>query len=179
MSKNDEPIVTDIDGQPKNNRFRNMFEEELVLTEKQKLRRELVDNKDKMKEKIKTMTPIDIFILFDEDDSGLISFEEFRKILPFLNVEISDAKSYRYFKLCDTDGSGEIDIDEFRVALYLCDPVSPNSYSQLILRANLSISIAQTSGNPVGFKPSKNLTPLDAFELLDEVSSIYMFFLNI
>lgn len=117
-------MVVDVDGKPKNNRFnKNMFEEEVVLTEKQKLRRDLIENKDKMKEKIKHMTPIDIFVLFDEDDSGLISFEEFRKMLPFLGVEISDAKAFRYFKLCDTDGSGEIDIDEFRVGLFLCDPV--------------------------------------------------------
>ena len=99
-----------------------------------------------MKTVIKGMTPEDIFILFgrdsldfsklvalpitflsqlisDEDDSGLISFEEFRKMMPFLDVIINDAKALRYFRLCDTDGSGEIDIDEFKVALYLCDPV--------------------------------------------------------
>lgn len=45
------------------------------------------------------------------------------------------------------DGSGEIDLDEFKAALFMCDP---------------------TTGNPVGFKPSKNLTPLDAFETFDE-----------
>jgi hypothetical protein len=125
MSNQKEPggIVLDVDGKPKNPRFRNMFAEEVVMTEKQKLRRDLTENQDKVKEKIKNMTPIDIFVLFDEDDSGLISFEEFRKMLPFLGVDISDAKAYRYFKLCDTDGSGEIDIDEFRVGLYLCDPV--------------------------------------------------------
>jgi hypothetical protein len=122
--KGDTGVVVNVDGQPKNNRYRNMFEEEIILTEKQKLRRDLTENKDKVKEKIKHMTPIDIFVLFDEDDSGLISFEEFRKMLPFLGVDISDAKAFRYFKLCDTDGSGEIDIDEFRVGLYLCDPVS-------------------------------------------------------
>ena len=106
---------------------------------------------------IKAMSPVDIFLLFDEDDSGynneswnqiyksfyfirrLISFEEFRKMLPFLNIHISDAKAYRYFRMCDTDGSGEIDIDEFKVALFTCDP---------------------TSGNPVGFQPSNFITPM-------------------
>jgi Ca2+-binding EF-hand superfamily protein len=48
------------------------------------------------------MTPMDLFVLFDEDDSGLISFQEYRKMLPMLDVQISDAKAYRYFKMCDT-----------------------------------------------------------------------------
>jgi hypothetical protein len=129
LKKEAEGVVVGVDGQPTNPRFRNMFEEEVVLTEKQKLRRDLEENQDKVKEKIKHMTPIDIFVLFDEDDSGLISFEEFRKMLPFLGVDISDAKAYRYFKICDTDGSGEIDIDEFRVGLFLCDPVSSSLIS--------------------------------------------------
>ena len=116
--------VVDVEGKPLNKRFQNMFEEEIIVTDKQKMRRDLVNNQDKMKEIIKTMTPIDIFVLFDEDDSGLISFAEFRKMLPFLNIDISDAKAFRYFRMCDTDGSGEIDIDEFQVALFACDPVS-------------------------------------------------------
>jgi hypothetical protein len=76
---------------------------------------------------------------FSSFSHSLISFEEFRKLLPFLNVNISDAKAYRYFRMCDTDGSGEIDIDEFKVALFTCDP---------------------TSGNPVGFQPSSFVTPM-------------------
>lgn len=130
-----------------------MFESEVVLTEKQKMRKVMIEDKDKVKEAIKHMTPSDIFALFDEDDSGLISFEEFRKMLPFLDIAISDAKALRYFRMCDTDGSGEIDIDEFQVALFACDP---------------------TSGNPVGFKPSGNLTPMDAFELFDEDQSGFL-----
>lgn len=121
MAENDVQIGPD--GKPTNNRFRNMFAEEVIVTEKQKMRNELITNKAKMKDTLKTMTPTDIFILFDEDDSGLISFEEFRKMLPFLDINISDAKAYRYFRMCDTDGSGEIDIDEFQVALFACDPV--------------------------------------------------------
>lgn len=147
------PVKVGVDGKPTNARYRNMFEEEIILTEKQKLRRDMVENKDKVKEAIKSMTPIDLFLLFDEDDSGLISYEEFRKMMPFLSITISDAKALRYFRLCDTDGSGEIDIDEFRVALFACDP---------------------TSGNPVGFRPTSNLTPLDAFELFDEDQSGFL-----
>ena len=74
-------------------------------------------------------------------------------MLPFLNIKISDAKAYRYFRMCDTDGSGEIDVDEFQVALFACDP---------------------TSGNPVGFQPSSYLTPLDAFEMFDADQSGYL-----
>lgn len=120
--KND--IVLGVDGKPKNKAFTNMFQEEIILTEKQKLRIDLVQNKSKMKKIIKSMTPSDLFTLFDEDDSGLISFEEFRKMLPYLDIIISDAKAFRYFRLCDSDGSGEIDFDEFKVALFICDPVS-------------------------------------------------------
>lgn len=120
--KND--IVLGVDGKPKNKAYTNMFQEEIILTEKQKLRIDLVQNKSKMKKLIKTMTPSDLFSLFDEDDSGLISYEEFRKMLPFLDIVISDAKAFRYFRLCDSDGSGEIDFDEFKVALFICDPVS-------------------------------------------------------
>lgn len=119
--------VLDVDGKPKNQRFRtNMFESEEVLTEKQKIRKELFENKAKIKDRIKTMTASEIFFIFDEDDSGLISFNEFRKMLPYLGITISDAKAFRYFRLCDTDGSGEIDIDEFQVALFVCDPVRYN-----------------------------------------------------
>ncbi len=116
-------VVVGIDGKPTNKRFQNMFQEEIIYTEKQKMRMELLANKDKMKEVLKTMSATEIFVLFDEDDSGLISFEEFRKLLPYLDISISDAKAFRYFRMCDSDGSGEIDIDEFQVALFACDPV--------------------------------------------------------
>lgn len=106
-------------------------------------------NKDEPKVKaiLKTMTPEDVFILFDTDGSGLINFDEFRYMLPYLEVYISDAKAYRYFKMCDTNGNDEIDIDEFKVALFICDP---------------------TQGNTAGFIPTKNVTPLDSFDLFSE-----------
>ena len=138
-----EQVVVGVDGKPTNKRFQNMFEEEIIMTEKQKMRKELIDNKDKMKEVLKTMTAIDIFLLFDEDDSGLISFEEFRKLLPYLGITISDAKAFRYFRMCDSDGSGEIDVDEFQVALFACDPVSCTTQS-LISFALLTLFMIDT-----------------------------------
>lgn len=141
--KND--IVLGVDGKPKNKAYTNMFQEEIILTEKQKLRIDLVQNKSKMKKLIKSMTPSDLFTLFDEDDSGLISFEEFRKMLPYLDIIISDAKAFRYFRLCDSDGSGEIDFDEFKVALFICDPVSIYLSSSIIIMIKaLLITIRST-----------------------------------
>lgn len=106
------------------NRADLLAKNNIEVSEKQKLRNDLETNKDAMKEVLKSMTPHELFALFDEDDSGLISFEEFRKMLPYLDIYISDAKAFRYFRICDTDGSGEIDIDEFKVALFTCDPVA-------------------------------------------------------
>lgn len=124
-----------------------MLKGDMILTPKQQLRMELEMNREKMKDVLRSMSPFEIFALFDDDDSGLISYNEFRRMLPFLEINISDAKAFRYFRICDTDGSGEIDVDEFKVALFVCDP---------------------TSGNPVGFIPGKNLTPMDAFETFDD-----------
>lgn len=128
-----------------------VIEEE--LTAKQKLRKEIDENREKMKDVLRAMTPFEIFDLFDDDSSGLIDYHEFRKMLPYLEIEISDAKAYRYFRICDTDGSGQIDVDEFKVALFICDP---------------------TSGNPVGFIPNKFLTPSDAFEMFDDDGSGFL-----
>ena len=120
---------------------------EEVLTEKQAMRNMMLTNREAVKEELKAMSPFEIFALFDEDDSGLIDFEEFKRMCPFLDIYISDLKAFRYFRICDSDGSGEIDIDEFKVALFICDP---------------------TSGNPVGFVPGRSLTPMDTFETFDE-----------
>jgi Ca2+-binding EF-hand superfamily protein len=100
-----------------------------------------------VKETLKQLSYEEIFDVFDDDDSGLISFDEFRKLLPYLGITVNDAKAYRYFRLCDIDGSGQIDVDEFKVVLFLCDP---------------------SSGNQVGYTPKQYVTPLDAFELFDE-----------
>ena len=108
--------------------------------EKLKIKKQLRSDKIKLKEAIKLMTSEEIFNLFDDDESGVLGFNEFREVLPALGIEIGDAKALRYFKMCDSDGSGEIDIDEFKVALFACDP---------------------SSGNPVGYVPNKLLTPLE------------------
>jgi alpha-tubulin suppressor-like RCC1 family protein/Ca2+-binding EF-hand superfamily protein len=129
------------------NRKTNQFDELTAKQEKMKKKLELRADKVKLKEAMKFMTPEEIFNLFDDDESGVLGFNEFRTLLPFIGIEIGDAKALRYFKLCDSDGSGEIDIDEFKVALFACDP---------------------SSGNPVGYVPNKLVTPLDAFETFDE-----------
>ena len=117
-----------LDGEATNLRHRgNMFAPEIVMSEKDKLRKLVKENSSSAKDAIKLMSAIDLFVLFDEDDSGLISFQEYRKMLPMLDVNISDAKAYRYFKLCDTEGGGEIDLDEFKAALFLCDPTNGNT----------------------------------------------------
>lgn len=128
----------------KKNKFTGL---EMILSPKQQLIADIEADPEKMRDVLRSMTSFDIFNLFDEDGSGLISFEEFRRMLPYLEIRITDAKAFRYFRMCDSDGTGEIDYDEFKVALFICDP---------------------TSGNPVGFVPGKMLTPLDAFEIFDE-----------
>lgn len=134
-----------------------MKEEEIIdedtLTDKQKLRRKMETNREAVKDEIKAMTPFEIFALFDDDDSGLIDFDEFKRMLPFLDIYISELKAFRYFRICDSDGGGEIDFDEFKVALFICD---------------------STGGNPVGFTPSSSLTPTDAFETFNEAQNGYM-----
>ena len=70
-------------------------------------------------------------------------------MLPELGINISEAKTLRYFKFCDTDSSGQIDFEEFQVALFVSDP----------------------QGNPVGFCPNSLLSPKDAFEMFDKDGS--------
>ena len=120
-----------------------------VGTDLQRLRAQLskMDPDSSEAQVLRDMSPEELFVLFDEDESGLISYKEFRRMLPYLSVEISDAKALKYFRICDSDHDDNIDIDEFRVALYICNP---------------------TTGNTVGFMPYKYLTPLDAFEVFDD-----------
>jgi hypothetical protein len=102
LTKNSAPNVG-LDGVATNVRDRgNMFEPEEILDEKQQMRKLMAENKSAMKEALKTMSPIDLFILFDEDDSGLMSFQEFKVMLPMLSIELCDAKAFRYFKMADT-----------------------------------------------------------------------------
>ena len=108
------------------------------------------ENSGKEKKNWRKATPEEVFARFDEDNSGFIDFEEFRNMLPHLNVNLSEAKALKYFRQCDTDNSGEIGLEELRVALFMTDP---------------------NSGNSVGFKPSSILSPKDAFEMYDEDGS--------
>lgn len=80
-------------------------------------------SKDAIKKLLLQLTAEEAFTAFDTDDDGLITFNEFRQILPYLNVKISDAKAFRYFKLCDTRKAEKVDIDDFKAALFACDPV--------------------------------------------------------
>lgn len=96
------------------------------------------------------MDPREVFAHFDSDGSGMISLKEFKAMLVKLNINMSEAKALKYFKMCDCDDSGEIDFEEFKVALFACDP---------------------NTGNTRGFVPNSLLTPLDAFEMFDEDAS--------
>eukprot|EP01041_Mallomonas_annulata_P005267 gene5267-10537_t len=125
-------------------------EDEDKLLDEEEIRQAIYansENIEEMKKIARSMTPEELFKTFNTAGTGLISFDEFRKMLPALGFDLTSAKAFRFFNLCDTDGSGDIDIDEFKVALYTCDP---------------------TNGNPVGYVPSKFLSPLDAFETFDE-----------
>ena len=66
------------------------------------------ENSGKEKKNWRKATPEEVFARFDEDNSGFIDFEEFRNMLPHLNVNLSEAKALKYFRQCDTDNSGEI-----------------------------------------------------------------------
>lgn len=90
-----------------------------------------------------------IFDKYDTDGSGLISFDEFRDMLPEFGINISLPKMRKYFRFCDSDDSGEIDLEEFRVSLFLSDP----------------------QGNPMGFSPNSLLSPKDAFDMFDSDQS--------
>ena len=75
-------------------------------------------------ETLKNLTPDEAFLAFDDDNDGLLTFFEFRDLLPYLAIRISDAKALRYFKMCNTRTIEAIDVDEFKTAIFACDPVS-------------------------------------------------------
>ena len=53
------------------------------------------------------------FKLFDEDDNGLISAEELRKVLSSLQMDYSDAEIDKMVEEADLDGDGSISYNEF------------------------------------------------------------------
>jgi len=110
-------------------------------------------DKEAIKDTLRNLTQDEAFAAFDADDDGLVNYNEFRMILPYIGVKISDAKSFRYFKMCDTRQCGKLDIDDFKAALFACDPVK---------------------GNTTGFQPRREVSPLDAFETFDEDKSGFL-----
>jgi len=60
------------------------------------------------------LNPKDAFLLFDEDNSGQISEDEFADVLEYLDIHVSEEKREKMFKKYDTDGSGFIEYSEFR-----------------------------------------------------------------
>ena len=85
--------------------------------------------KELIKERLRSMTTEEAFLAFDGNNDGLLTFEEFRGVLPYLAIRISDAKALRYFKMSDSSTNNAIDIDEFKTALFACDPVGLLSFS--------------------------------------------------
>eukprot|EP00946_MAST-07B_sp_MAST-7B-sp1_P002589 g2589.t1 len=92
-----------------------------------------------------------LFKTFDLDGSGSIDFDEFSKMLPQLNIYLSEAQALKFFASIDQDGSGEIDQEEFCVLL--------------IAATNA------TKGDTQNTIDHTVLTPWDAFQLFDEDGS--------
>ena len=53
------------------------------------------------------------FRIFDDDDSGKISFVNLKKVALELNENASDQDLLDMIKEADTNGDGEVDIEEF------------------------------------------------------------------
>lgn len=126
-----------------------------VINNQGKIHRNLLNDKNKslkddIKKELHNMSPEEVFSVFDVEDSGLINYDTFRKLLPYVNIIISDAKAFKYFQVCNINNLGYIDIDEFRIVLYICNP---------------------TDGNKIGFIPYKKATSHDSFNLFDEQRS--------
>ena len=58
-----------------------------------------------------------LYRMFDEDDNGLISEEELRKVLTNLHMNYSDAEIERMVAEADLDGDGSISYNEFVLLL--------------------------------------------------------------
>jgi EF-hand domain pair len=74
-----------------------------------------------LKKNMGRMPPEAVFAIFDTDNDGAISFEEFKAILPQMGIEVSLPKALRYFRTCDKNGNGVIDLDEFKVGQLVCE----------------------------------------------------------
>ena len=58
-----------------------------------------------------------MFKEWDEDGDGTVNKKEWRKAMPAIGIQTSDAMLDRLFDTFDEDGSGEIDFEELRAAL--------------------------------------------------------------
>lgn len=85
----------------------------------------------------------EIFKSFDTNHDHELDYDEFRKMLETLNINIPAAKSKRYFELCDTKSKGSLNVQEFARVLFAVDPQNPE--------------------RKVGYRPGTFLTPQDGF----------------
>ena len=54
-----------------------------------------------------------IFKLFDDDDTGKISFENLKRVAKELGEEINDEQLNEMIEVADLNGDGEVDENEF------------------------------------------------------------------
>ena len=88
------------------------------MTEKQRRRRRLETNPEASKDEIKSMSPFEIFALFDDDDSGLIDGYELQQALR--SADIADLPPWDIAKLMqfiDIDGDGRVNLPELDIAI--------------------------------------------------------------
>ena len=67
---------------------------------------------DKMLEDSEDLV-IEAFKVFDKDQDGKITQEEFMQVMRQLGENVSEEEMLAIYKSADEDGSGEIEIDEF------------------------------------------------------------------
>ncbi|KAH9131100.1 hypothetical protein LEN26_007904 [Aphanomyces euteiches] len=85
----------------------------------------------------------ELFVMFDQDRSGLVDFTEFQAMLAYRQVDVLEPQAKRLFNLVDLDKAGAIDEEQFIAALYMTNYLKAHQV------------------NP-------HITPADAFALLDE-----------
>jgi len=67
------------------------------------------------------MSREDIFALVDKDNSKAVDFNEFKEMLKYYKLNLSDQKCKELFAECDADSSGVIDYNEFLKTLDLLE----------------------------------------------------------
>lgn len=95
--------------------------------------------------------PHEVFRIFDDDDSGALTLDEFEESLHMLGVYIPEAAILSLFRRLDLDSDGYLSQDEYIQAFHL-----------------ITSQRAQASGLGLGaFNPSALLHPGDAFSMFD------------